>query len=89
MAAKKKGGALAGAAKRKLEKIGPKMPTAEEIAHAMMHAEADGMARRVWVDDERWVWMMDGADGKPRTLAPTPEILAALEKFETEGHPGH
>lgn len=86
---KKKGGALAAAAKKKLEKIGPAPPTPEEIAHAMLHAEQDGLAKRVWIDDEKWVWTFTGPDGQQKALAPTPEMLAALERFETEGHPGH
>lgn len=89
MAAKKKKSALAAAAKKKLEKIGPAPPTAEEIAHAMVHAEQDGLAKRVWVDDEKWVWTFTGPDGQQRALAPTAEILAALERFDREGHPGH
>lgn len=86
---KKKNSALAAAASKKLSTIGPAQPTPEHIAHVMMHAEEDGSARRVFVDDERWVWVFQGQDGKQHTLVPTTEILAALERFETEGHPQH
>ena len=89
MAAKKKKSALASAARKKLEKIGPTPPTAEEIAHAMVHAEQDGLAKRVWIDDEKWVWTFTGPDGQQKALAPTPEMLEALARFETDGHPGH
>jgi hypothetical protein len=89
MAAKKKKSALAAAAKKKLEKIGPTPPTAEEIAHAMIHAEQDGLAKRVWIDDEKWVWTFTGPDGQQKALAPTAEMLEALERFDREGHPGH
>jgi hypothetical protein len=86
---KKKTGALADAARKKLSGIGPAQPTPEHVAHVMLHAEEDGSARRVFVDDERWVWVFPGPDGKQHTLMPTPEMLAALERFETEGHPTH
>ena len=86
---KKKKSALADAARKKLEKIGPPKATPEEIAHAMLHAEEDGLAKRVWIDEERWVWTFNGPDGKQRALEPTPEMLAAMERWETEGHPKH
>ena len=89
---KKKTSALAAAASRKLAGIGG--PGAgkyspEDIAHAMMHAEERGEAARVDLDDGTWGWQLQGPDGQSRILKPTPEILAALERFEREGHPGH
>jgi hypothetical protein len=86
---KKKKSALARAARKKLEQIGPARATPEEIAHAMFHAEEDGLVRRVWIDDERWVWTFNDPHGNPRALEPTPEMLAALERFEAHGHPKH
>jgi hypothetical protein len=87
----KKKSALAAAASRKLAKIGGDAPrfTPEQIAHMMMHAEERGEAERVPLDDGSWGWRMSGPDGKVQVLKPTPEILAALHRFETEGHPAH
>jgi hypothetical protein len=87
---KKNASPLAAAASRRLAGIGgPSKYTPEDVAHAMMHAEEDGGAERVTLDDGTWAWRMKGPDGQDRILKPTPEILAALERFEREGHPGH
>jgi hypothetical protein len=88
---KKKGSALAAAASRKLARIGGDGTrfTPEQIAHMMMHAEERGEAQRVGLDDGSWGWQMTGPDGNQQVLKPTPEILVALERFETEGHPAH
>jgi len=88
---KKPNNALAAAASRKLARIGGDGPryTPEQIAHTMMHAEERGEAARVPLDDGTWGWQMTGPDGEQQVLKPTPEILAALERFETEGHPAH
>jgi hypothetical protein len=88
---KKKNSALAAAATRRLEKLGPapvKM-SPEQITHALMHAEERGEVQRVTLEDGSWAWVMQGPDGKPQVLKPTPEMLAALHRFETEGHPSH
>ena len=87
----KKKSALAAAASRKLSRIGGDGTrfTPEQIAHMMMHAEERGEAERVNLSDGSWGWQMSGPDGKLQVLKPTPEILAALERFETEGHPAH
>lgn len=86
---KKKPSALASAASRKLAQIGGAKMTPEQLAHSMMHAEEDGQAERVILDDGDWAWRMTFPDGTTRILKPTPEILAALERFERDGHPAH
>ena len=88
---KNKKSPLAAAATRRLEKLGPapvKM-TAEQIAHALLHAEERGEVQRTTLDDGSWAWVMPGKDGQPQVMKPTPEMLEALERFETEGHPTH
>ncbi len=87
---RKKKSALAAAASRKLAGDAPRY-TPEQIAHFMMHAEERGEAERVPLDETgaTWGWKMTGPDGKPQVLKPTPEMLAALERFEREGHPTH
>jgi hypothetical protein len=87
---KKKKNALAAAASRRLARIGEgSRYTPEEVAHFMVHAEERGEAERVTLDDGSWGWQMVGPDGRPQLLKPTPEMLAALERFDTEGHPAH
>ena len=88
---KKKGSALAAAASKRLARIGggEGKYSPEEIAHAMMHAEERGEAERVDLGDGSWGWRVQGPDGKLQILKPTPEMLAALERFEREGHPSH
>ncbi len=88
---KKKNSALAASASRKLSGIGVKGPrfSPEEIAHMMMHAEERGEAERVSLEDGAWGWRIAGPNGQPQILKPSPEILAALERFEREGHPAH
>ncbi len=87
----KKKNALAAAASRRLARIGTEQPryTPEQVAHVMLHAEERGEAERVTLDDGSWGWRMVGPDGKPQLMMPTPEMLAALERFETDGHPAH
>jgi hypothetical protein len=85
---KKKPSALAAAATRKLSGDAPKY-TPEQVAHMMMHAEERGEAERVPLDDGTWGWKIQGPNGQAQVLKPTPQILAALERFETEGHPSH
>jgi hypothetical protein len=90
-AKKKKTGGLAAAATKRLERIGgagPKM-SPEQVAHIMMHAEERGDAERVGLDDGTWGWKITGPDGKLQILKPTADMLAALARFETEGHPPH
>lgn len=90
MAAKKKS-ALAQAATKRLARIGSPAPqmNSEQMAHALLHAEERGEVERVSLDDGSWGWRMQGPDGKVQILKPTPEMLAALDRFETEGHPQH
>jgi hypothetical protein len=85
---KKRNSALAAAASRKLAGSGPRY-TPEQVAHMMMHAEERGEAERTPLDDGSWGWRIQGPDGQARLLKPTPEILAALERFERDGHPSH
>jgi hypothetical protein len=91
VAPKKKKNALAAAATRRLEKIGtaPAKMSPEQLVHALMHAEERGEVQRVSLDDGSWGWVMQGPDGKQQILKPTPEMLEALHRFETEGHPSH
>jgi hypothetical protein len=86
---KKKKSVLAAAASKKLATIGAPKMSAEEVAHALLHAEESGDVKRVDLDDGSWGWAMRGPDGKTRVIKPTPEMLEALERFEREGHPGH
>ena len=83
--------ALATAASRRLARIGGEGSrfTPEQLAHFMVHAEERGEAERVELDDGSWGWQIQGPDGKTQLLKPTPEMLAALDRFETEGHPAH
>jgi hypothetical protein len=85
----KKKSALATAASKKLQQIGGARMTPEQLAHSMMHAEEDGQAERVSLDDGSWAWRVTMPDGAVRMLKPTPEILEALARFEREGHPAH
>jgi hypothetical protein len=87
----KKKSPLAAAASRKLSRIGGAGSrfTPEQLAHFMVHAEERGEAERVTLDDGSWGWQMHGPDGQLQLLKPTPEMLAALDRFETEGHPAH
>lgn len=84
---KKKGGALAAAASKRLSRIGAPQMTAEELAHTMFHAEENGQAERVPTEDGAWAWRVQTPDG-PRMLKPTPEVLEALARFE-QGHDHH
>lgn len=86
---KKKKGALAAAASKKLSQIGGPKMTPEQLAHAMMHAEDDGQAERVTLEDGSWAWRVTMPDGTAQMLKPTPAILEALERFERDGHPAH
>lgn len=84
---KQKKSALAQAASRKLANIGAPRMSPEDIAHAMFHAEERGEAERVPLEDGTWAWAVQGPNG-PQLLKPTPEMLAALARFET-GHHAH
>lgn len=88
-AKKKKSNALAAAAQRRLGKIGPARMSPEQMAHMLLHAEERGDVQRADLEDGSWGWAMSGPDGKTQILKPTPEMLAALERFDTEGHPAH
>jgi hypothetical protein len=85
----KKKSALAAAASRKLQGIGPKPMSPEDLVHALMHAEERGEVERTTFPDGSVGWLTRGPDGKVQALKATPEMLAALHKFETEGHPAH
>ena len=87
----KKKNALAAAASRRLSRIGGEGAryTPEQIAHFMVHAEERGEAERVPLEDGTWGWQITGPDGKLQILKPTPDMLAALDRFEVEGHPAH
>jgi hypothetical protein len=91
VAAKKKKNSLAASASKRLGRIGqaPAKLTPEQMAHMLLHAEERGEVERVPLDVGSWGWMMQGPDGKNQILKPTPEMLAALQRFETEGHPPH
>ncbi len=86
---KKKKSALASAATRRLLQIGAPKMTPEQVAHMMMHAEEDGQAQRVELDGGEWAWRVSMPDGTTQILKPTPEMLAALERFARDGHPAH
>ena len=86
---RKKPNALAAAASRRLEKIGGRELSPEHLAHMMLHAEEDGHAERVPLEDGTWAWRTRGDDGTERLIKPTPDMLAALERFAREGHPAH
>ncbi len=77
--------ALAAAASRRLSRIG--QPDPEEVAHAMFHAEERGEVQRVDLDDGSWAWAFKDGSGETRVLKPTPEMLAALARFQAD--PGH
>ena len=82
---KKKKTALAAAASRKLAGIGGPSMSPEEMAHALYHAEERGEVERAPLEDGTWAWVLPTAKG-PQMLKPTPEMLAALARFETESH---
>jgi hypothetical protein len=86
---KKKKSALAQAASRKLASIGGPQMTPEQLAHALLHAEERGEAERVPLEDGSWAWAIQDGKGQTQLLKPTPEMLAALDRFEREGHPAH
>ncbi len=85
----KKKSALAQAASRRLERIGPPRMTPEQIAHFLLHAEERGEVQRVQLENGGIGWAMQGPDGQRQILPATAEILAAFERFEREGHPPH
>ncbi len=87
--AKKKKSALAAAASRKLAGIGGPKMSPQDVAHVLWHAEQRGEVERVSLEDGSWAWVMNGPDGKPQMLKPTPEMLQVLEGFEREGHGEH
>ncbi len=85
MASKKKKNALAAAASRKLASIGGPSMTPEQMAHALFHAEQRGEVERVALEDGSWAWAVQSPKGT-QMLKPTPEMLAALERFAHEDH---
>ena len=85
----KKKSALAQAATRRLERIGPPRMTPEQIAHYLLHAEERGEVQRVQLENGGIGWALQTPEGRGQILPATPEILAALERFEREGHPPH
>ena len=87
MAKKNKKSALASAASKRLARIGA--PDPEEVAHAMFHAEERGEVQRVPLEDGSWAWGFVDPDGQQKMLKPTPEMLAALARFERGGPHNH
>ena len=87
----KKKSALAAAASKRLGQIAGTQPkyTPEQMAHMMLHAEERGDVERISLDDGSWGWLMRDPTGKQQVLKPTDDMLAALARFETEGHPVH
>lgn len=88
---KKKPSALARAQSRRLQMIGMPKLNPEQITHALYHAEERGEVERETQEDGSWVWIVkNGPDGGPQRLAPTPEMVAAYERFARgEGHDQH
>lgn len=85
MASKKnKPSKLAQAASRRLQRIGVRELSAQELAHAMYHAEERGEVQRVPTPDGGWAWLLPEQNGERQQLAPTPEVLAWLERFATD-----
>ena len=89
MAKNGKKSALQQAASKKLAGLGPKQPNAEQVAHMMLHAEERGEVSRVGLEDGTWGWAMTGKDGETQVMRPTQEMLDALDRFASEGHPAH
>ena len=73
----------------KLASIGGPQMSPEALAHALLHAEERGEAERVPLEDGSWAWAIQDGQGKTQLLKPTPEMLAALDRFAREGHPAH
>lgn len=88
--AKNKKNALQQAASRKLAGIGPQAPSAEQVAHMMLHAEERGEVSRVSLEDGSWGWARQRDDGQTEVLRPTREMLEALARWEHgAAHPQH
>jgi hypothetical protein len=85
---KPKRNALATAASRRLATIGGPKMSPEDVAHVLWHAEQRGEVERVSLEDGSWAWVVP-SQGAPQMLKPTPAMLAALERFETEDHGDH
>ncbi len=85
MGSKKKKSGLAAAASKKLASIGSPRMSPEEMAHMLFHAEQRGEVERVPLEDGSWAWAVQGPKGM-QMLKPTPDMLAALERFAHEDH---
>lgn len=86
----KKKSALQQAASKKLAGIGPAAPTAEQVAHMMLHAEERGEVQRVRLEDGTWAWARARKDGQTEVMRPTPEMLEHLARWESgAAHPQH
>ncbi len=90
MAKNGKKSALQKAASKKLAGIGPAAPSAEQVAHMMLHAEERGEVSRVRLEDGSWGWARARQDGKTEVMRPTPEMLEYLSRWEAgAAHPTH
>jgi hypothetical protein len=90
MGKKKRKGALAAAASKKLASIGGPKMSPEDVAHVLWHAEQRGEVERAPLEDGSWAWVLPGGEGgQPQMLKPTPAMLAIVERFEREGHGEH
>ena len=80
----KKKSKLQEAASRKLQTLAQPKITPDQFAHAMYHAEERGEVERVTLDDGSWAWALPDKTGKRQIVKPTPEMLAALHRFEND-----
>jgi hypothetical protein len=81
----KKKSKLQEAASRRLQSLAQPKLTPDQFAHAMYHAEERGEVERVPLDDGSWAWALPSdKGGKRQVVKPTPEMLAALSRFETD-----
>lgn len=81
----KKKSKLQEAASRKLQTLAQPKITPDQFAHAMYHAEERGEVERVPLDDGSWAWALPvDKSGKRPIVKPTPEMLAALRRFEND-----
>jgi len=90
MAKNGKKSALQQAASKKLAGIGPAAPSAEQVAHMMVHAEERGEVSRVRLEDGSWAWARRREDGQTEIMRPTQEMLDCLARWEAgAAHPQH
>jgi hypothetical protein len=81
----KKKSKLQEAATRRMQALAQPKITPEQFAHAMFHAEQQGQVERVPLDDGSWAWLLPvDKTGKRPIVKPTPEMLSALNRFETD-----